>query len=53
MYLGPSILDTGANEVLLGQNEEVLALTYYVHLNISAMHMNVYITDICTDFCEV
>lgn len=41
-----AILDTCANEALLGQNKEVLALPYYVYLNILAVHLNVYITDI-------
>lgn len=40
-----AILNICANEVLLDQNKEVLALTY-VYLNILAVHLNVYITDI-------
>lgn len=40
-------LDICVNEVLSGQNKEVLDLTYYVYLNILAVHLNVYIKDIC------
>lgn len=40
-----AILDTCANEALLDQNK-VLALPYSVYLNILAVHLNVYITDI-------
>lgn len=53
MYLGLSILDICANEVLLGQNKKVLALTYFVYLNILAVHLNVYITNLCRNFYGV
>lgn len=46
-------LDICANEVLSGQNKKVLALTYYVYLNILAVHLNVFITDICRNFFGV
>lgn len=39
-------LDICASDVLLEQNKEDLALTYYVYLNILAVHLNAYITDI-------
>ena len=46
-------LDICISEVLSGQNKEVLDLTYYVYLNILAVHLNVYIKDICRTLgCE-
>lgn len=50
---GTVYVDICANELLLGQNKEVLALTYYVYLNILAVHLNVYITDIRRNFFGV
>lgn len=37
------------NKVILGQNHYFLALTY-VYLNILAVHLNAYITYICSNF---
>lgn len=51
--LGLSILDICANEILLGQNKKVLALTYFVYLNILAVHLNVYITNLCRNLYGV
>lgn len=53
MYLELSVLDICTNEILLGQNREVIALTYYVYLNILAVHLNVCVTDICRNFYGV
>ena len=53
MYWGLCILDTCTNEVLLGENKEVLALNHYVYLNKLAVHLNVYIRDICRESCGV